>query len=77
MSHIFIAFIKTYQRIISPLFGAHCRFHPSCSQYAVESFQQHGSIKGLVLSIVRISKCGPWTEGGFDPVPNIENNLDE
>jgi len=77
LSYLFIAIIRTYQRIVSPLFGGRCRFHPSCSEYAVESIQQHGSVKGLGLTFVRIAKCGPWTEGGFDPVPTLENNLDE
>ena len=71
----FKAPIKFYQRFISPMFPAKCRFHPSCSQYAIEAIDSHGSLKGGWLSLKRILKCHPFSEGGFDPVPNsnIEN----
>lgn len=62
--------IKLYQWLISPWFGAKCRFHPSCSEYAVEAIETHGSLKGAWLSVKRILKCHPLSEGGFDPVPN-------
>lgn len=70
--------IRIYQKAISPWFPAKCRYYPSCSQYAVEAIDHHGSLKGAWLSIKRILKCHPFSEGGFDPVPNpTNNNLDK
>ncbi|MGI6076299.1 MAG: membrane protein insertion efficiency factor YidD [Pyramidobacter sp.] len=64
-----IALIKGYKRCISPMLGHHCRFYPSCSSYAIEALKVHGLPKGLALTLWRLLRCGPWSEGGFDPVP--------
>jgi putative membrane protein insertion efficiency factor len=56
------------------MFPAKCRFHPSCSHYAIEAIDTHGSLKGGWLSLKRILKCHPFSEGGFDPVPNSTNS---
>ncbi len=64
-----ILLIRFYQYAISPFLGRSCRFHPSCSEYAVESLQRHGVIKGLWLAVRRVSRCHPWHRGGYDPVP--------
>ena len=64
-----IGFIKLYQKVISPMLGPTCRFHPSCSYYAIEAITVHGFIKGCWLSINRILKCHPLNDGGYDPVP--------
>ncbi|HOV33779.1 MAG TPA: membrane protein insertion efficiency factor YidD [Candidatus Hydrogenedens sp.] len=69
MAKIAILFIKAYQKGLSPLLGKHCRFYPSCSNYAIESFQRHGFIKGSILTIWRILRCQPFCKGGYDPVP--------
>lgn len=61
--------IRGYQRFISPLLGPRCRFHPSCSQYAIEAVQTHGGLKGLWLALRRILRCHPLHPGGCDPVP--------
>lgn len=61
--------IRGYQRFLSPFFGAHCRFHPTCSAYALEAIQTHGTARGLVLALRRLTRCHPWHPGGFDPVP--------
>ncbi|NLW71184.1 MAG: membrane protein insertion efficiency factor YidD [Eubacteriaceae bacterium] len=61
--------IRTYQKCISPLIGPHCRFIPTCSQYAYEAFERYGFIKGLYLSIKRLFRCNPLCKGGYDPVP--------
>ncbi len=61
--------ILAYQYLLSPYFGNSCRYTPSCSQYALEAINRHGVIKGLYLSIKRLSSCHPWHTGGFDPVP--------
>jgi putative membrane protein insertion efficiency factor len=64
-----IAPIRLYRIALSPLLGAHCRFHPSCSAYAEEAIRRHGAIRGLWLGIRRVLRCHPFHEGGFDPVP--------
>lgn len=64
-----IAVIRVYQRFLSPLLGQNCRFHPSCSRYAVEALQVHGALKGTLLAVWRILRCQPFCKGGFDPVP--------
>ena len=65
-----IWFLKLYSYLISPFLGQSCRFYPSCSQYAIEAIELHGCLKGLWLTIKRLSKCHPWHEGGLDPVPS-------
>jgi len=65
----FIALIKIYQWVISPVLGPKCRFTPSCSHYALEAFRKYGLFKGMFLSVRRISKCHPWGGHGYDPVP--------
>ena len=65
----FIIIIKFYQSFISPLIGSNCRYTPTCSTYSVDSLKKHGLIKGMFLSIRRISKCNSLFKGGYDPVP--------
>ena len=69
MTRFFIAVIRAYQIALSPFFGLHCRFTPTCSQYAIESMQAHGAFKGCLLTIKRLSQCHPWHAGDHDPVP--------
>ena len=64
-----IALIRIYQKAISPLLGAHCRFTPSCSQYAAEAIGKYGAWRGTWLAIRRIGRCHPFCDGGYDPVP--------
>ena len=66
--------IRGYQLAISPLLGPRCRFYPSCSHYAIEAIETHGALRGTWLTIKRISRCHPWHEGGFDPVPACLNH---
>ena len=61
--------VRLYQRFVSPLRPQTCRFHPSCSAYAVESLERFGPVKGLWLAARRLGRCHPWTPGGVDPVP--------
>ena len=61
--------IRAYRYSISPLMASHCRHYPSCSAYAMEAIQTHGSLKGLYLSVTRLLRCHPWAKGGYDPVP--------
>lgn len=65
----FVALIKLYQWIISPVLGPSCRYTPTCSNYALEAFKKHGLFKGGWLAIKRISRCHPWGGHGDDPVP--------
>lgn len=66
---LIIIFLLVYRWLLSPLLGGNCRFTPSCSEYALEAFQESGLIKGCALSLCRLIKCHPWHRGGFDPVP--------
>lgn len=61
--------IRLYQRVISPLLPPICRFTPTCSNYAIEAILMHGIIHGSLLTIWRLLRCGPWSKGGYDPVP--------
>ena len=69
LARMLIACIRLYQRILSPYLGQNCRFHPSCSQYAVEALRIHGAIVGSAYAIYRILRCQPLCKGGYDPVP--------
>lgn len=69
LKKIFIALIRFYQLVISPLKPPTCRFYPTCSQYGLEAIQRFGAIKGGWLTIKRILKCQPFHPGGLDPVP--------
>lgn len=68
MKRVILYLIHFYQIGISPFLAPHCRFYPTCSEYSYESIKKHGIIKGLFRSIIRIGKCHPFHEGGFDPV---------
>ena len=63
---LLIAPIRVYQRVISPLLGPRCRYHPSCSEYAAQSIRSYGVLRGLVLAGWRLLRCNPWSRGGFD-----------
>jgi putative membrane protein insertion efficiency factor len=69
IAHMMRWMIKGYQNLISPLLPPMCRFHPSCSQYAVEALEVHGGLSGAVLAGSRILRCNPLFAGGMDPVP--------
>lgn len=61
--------IKGYQYAVSPMLGNRCRFHPSCSDYAIEALYRHGFFRGIWLAVKRVGRCHPWHPGGYDPVP--------
>ncbi len=69
INYILILLIKTYQVTLSPLIGPNCRYHPTCSQYMIESIKKYGPFKGIWLGIKRITRCHPWGGSGHDPVP--------
>jgi putative membrane protein insertion efficiency factor len=61
--------VRGYQVSISPLLPASCRYHPSCSAYAIEALDRHGALRGGWLAAKRIVRCNPFVAGGYDPVP--------
>jgi uncharacterized protein len=68
MARFLTSIIRLYQLVISPLLPANtCRFHPTCSQYAIDALQKYGTGRGLWLAVKRIGKCHPFHPGGFDP----------
>jgi len=69
MKTLICTLLRCYRYAVSPMLGPHCRFHPSCSQYALEAVQRHGSARGSWLALRRLCRCNPWRRGGFDPVP--------
>jgi putative membrane protein insertion efficiency factor len=72
---IAISLIRGYRYFLSPLFGQHCRFHPTCSAYAMEAIELHGALRGGLLALRRLGRCHPLHEGGFDPVPQPAGDL--
>ncbi|HVU61892.1 MAG TPA: membrane protein insertion efficiency factor YidD [Mycobacteriales bacterium] len=66
---VLVGLLRGYQRFISPLFGPHCRFYPSCSSYAATALTEHGVLRGGWLALRRLGRCHPWHPGGVDPVP--------
>lgn len=69
MTAVVVAVLRVYRRLISPLYGDVCRYYPSCSAYALESVQRHGTVKGAWLTVRRLARCHPWAPGGVDLVP--------
>ena len=69
MSRLLLALTRAYQRFISPLFPPRCKYHPTCSNYAVEAIQVHGPWRGMALAGWRVLRCNPLSDGGLDPVP--------
>ena len=69
ISKILIFVIQTYRYLLSPWLGQHCRFHPTCSVYAMQAIQKHGAWRGSCLALKRLASCHPWHQGGVDPVP--------
>ena len=65
-----LAPILAYQRFISPLMPRRCKYHPTCSEYAVQAIRMHGVMRGVVLAGWRILRCNPLSNGGIDPVEN-------
>lgn len=65
--------VLTYQWTVRPLLGPNCRFHPGCSDYALEALRTHGAVRGGALAARRVLRCNPWNAGGYDPVPKPEN----
>ena len=69
IKYILILSIKFYKLFLSPLLGNHCRFYPTCSNYAIEAIKYHGPMKGGAMAAKRVCRCHPWCKGGVDEVP--------
>lgn len=68
---LFLGIIHFYRYCISPFIGSRCRFYPTCSTYGLEAIRLHGALKGGWLTLKRIGRCHPLSEGGEDPVPPV------
>lgn len=69
MTSALVVLVRAYQTLVSPLFPASCRYVPCCSEYAAQALTRHGLVRGVWLSVARVLRCNPWSEGGEDPVP--------
>jgi putative membrane protein insertion efficiency factor len=68
LERVVLAPLRVYQRFISPALPRRCKYHPTCSAYAVQAIQAYGILRGSVLAAWRILRCNPWSHGGYDPV---------
>jgi putative membrane protein insertion efficiency factor len=75
MRRLLILLIKAYRLLLSPWLGAHCRFHPTCSCYAITAIERFGVLRGILMATRRLSRCHPWHPGGIDPVPEQEQRV--
>lgn len=73
MTWVLTMLVRAYQSLISPMLGPSCRYYPSCSAYAVTALERHGAVRGSWLALRRLGRCHPWTPGGVDLVPAVED----
>jgi putative membrane protein insertion efficiency factor len=66
MNRLAVIPVRLYQLLVSPLLGRRCKYHPSCSQYALDAFEEFGLVRGAVLAGWRLLRCNPWSQGGVD-----------
>jgi putative membrane protein insertion efficiency factor len=69
VQRLLMGVVRSYRLLLSPWLGSSCRFEPTCSIYALQALELHGSAKGSYLTVQRLMRCGPWCQGGHDPVP--------
>ena len=69
MKHLALLLLKAYSRAISPYVPGVCRYYPSCSQYSQEAIERYGVGRGVLLTAMRLTRCRPGRQGGYDPVP--------
>ena len=67
MSRILIYLVLLYRVTLGRLLGGQCRFHPTCSQYAIDAINKHGPVRGTWRTVKRVSRCHPWGGSGYDP----------
>ena len=68
-SYLGIGLVWLYRMTLGALFPTSCKYHPSCSEYAVQALRKHGLVRGSALAGWRLLRCNPWSHGGVDPVP--------
>ncbi len=73
MKSVLLFLIRFYQLTLSSVVGRRCRYLPTCSDYARTAIEKHGSWRGFLLSVARVSRCHPWGGDGYDPVPDVYN----
>ena len=69
-----LGLIRLYQRTFSRGLPSSCRFYPSCSEYGYEAIERYGALRGGWMALKRVGRCHPWNPGGFDPVPDLEED---
>ncbi|HYR29162.1 MAG TPA: membrane protein insertion efficiency factor YidD [Thermoanaerobaculia bacterium] len=65
-ARLLVGLVRVYQWMLSPLLGDRCKYHPTCSQYAIDALHEHGAARGTVLAAWRVLRCNPWSAGGVD-----------
>ena len=65
-ARLLVGLMRAYQWVLSPLLGDRCKYHPTCSQYAIDALHEHGAARGMVLAAWRVLRCNPWSAGGVD-----------
>jgi uncharacterized protein len=76
LAYVLSLLIRAYRLLLSPWLGNGCRFHPTCSAYALGALEKHGAVKGSFLAALRILRCNPWGGQGYDPVPGTDPDHD-
>jgi uncharacterized protein len=66
MKYLGIGLVYAYRFTLGPFLGGQCKYHPSCSQYAIDALRKHGLVKGSALAAWRLLRCNPWSRGGVD-----------
>ena len=66
MKHLAIAIVQVYRFLLSPFTAGSCKYHPSCSQYAIDALRRYGLVRGTILAAWRLVRCNPWSHGGVD-----------
>lgn len=69
VARLLLGLIGAYSRLVSPMLGANCRYHPTCSAYARQAITTRGALRGSWLAAKRLGRCHPFHDGGYDPVP--------
>ncbi|ORU91160.1 MAG: membrane protein insertion efficiency factor YidD [Cycloclasticus sp. symbiont of Poecilosclerida sp. N] len=73
MNRVFIFIIGLYRRFISPIMMSRCRFYPTCSEYAIQAFEEYSFSRAFYLTTKRLFRCQPLCKGGVDPLPTPQN----